>query len=482
MGGFVKELRSNRFIAGIAVLAALGGFLFGYDTGVVSGALPYISKSLHIGSFGQSWVVGSLLLGAIAGAAISSKLADALSRKWTKCIAGCVYTAAALGSAFCPSVETLCGARFVLGLAVGTASFVAPMYISEHSPRSVRGGMTTFNQFMITLGILIAYIADYALKDFSNNWRWMLAFGAVPGVALAVAMVFVPHSPRWLVEHGRREEAGNVLAHSRKRDEIDPELDDIQEVAESQGKTGWAQLLSPRIRPLLIVGIALAVFQQIIGINTVIYFGATILHFEGYSTNVSIGEAVYLGLINWVAAGITLVLVDYLGRRVMLLVGTAGCCLSLIALGFFFYEPTSFEQSHAGIMGLAPIMAYLFFFEIGLGPMFWLLISEIFPLRIKPKAMAMATMFNWAFNFLISYFFLDMTKGIGRDWVFWMYAGFAACAVAFFFFKVPETKGRSLEEIERDIRGESGAGAPQGAGGQSGGRPPRLRPHGQPSS
>jgi sugar porter (SP) family MFS transporter len=465
MGVLLSEFRHNRFVAGIAILAALGGFLFGYDTGVVSGALPYIGKGLQIGSFGESWVVGSLLLGACSGAVISSWLADAISRKWTKFLAGCVYVAAALGSAFAPDVVTLCVARYVLGLAVGTASFVAPMYISEHSPRNLRGAMTTFNQFMITLGILIAYVADFALKGFSHNWRWMFGFGAVPGIALAVAMVLVPYSPRWLVEQGRREEAGGVLRHSRDEDRIDRELDEIEEVASTQQSTGWLALLERRVRPLLIVGVALAIFQQIIGINTVIYFGATILHYAGYSTNASVSEAVYLGIINWVGAGIALVIVDRVGRRPMLLVGTVGCCLSLITLGFFFRQGTGFEHSHAGIMGLGPVMAYLLFFEIGLGPMFWLLIAEIFPLRVKPKAMATATVANWLFNFLISYFFLDLTKAIGKDWTFWLYAGFAACAVTFFFFRVPETKGRSLEEIERAVRsGELPARAKPAAG------------------
>ncbi|HET9720700.1 MAG TPA: sugar porter family MFS transporter [Solirubrobacteraceae bacterium] len=455
MAALLREFKANRFVAGIAFLAALGGFLFGYDTGVISGALPFISKSLHANTFDQSWVVGSLLLGAVAGAVLAGWLADAISRKWTKFLGGCIYTLAAIGSAFCPTVVLLCVARFVLGLAVGTASFVAPMYISEHSPKSVRGGMTLFNQFMITLGILIAYIADWALKDVAHNWRWMVGLGAVPGVALAVAMVFVPHSPRWLVERDRRDEAEGVLKHSRQPDEIDQELDEIEEVSASQEAIGWRHLVSARIRPLLLVGVALAVFQQIIGINTVIYFGATILHYAGYATTASVAEAVYLGLINWVGATIALLIVDRVGRRPMLLIGTVGCALSLVALGFFFHEGKSFQHHTATDMGLASIMAYLFFFEIGLGPLFWLMISEIFPLRIRPKAMAAATVGNWVFNFLVSYFFLDLTGAIGKDGTFWLYGGFAVCAVVFFFFQVPETRGRSLEQIEREISGHS---------------------------
>lgn len=454
---FVQAARSNnRFIVRIAVLAAIGGFLFGYDTGVVSGALPYMEKSLKFGTFGESWVVGSLLLGACVGAAGSGFLADILSRKWTKLCSGCIYVAAALGSAFCPNVTLLCIARFVLGFAVGTASFVSPMYISEQSPRSLRGGMTTFNQLMITLGIFIAYIADFALKGVGGNWRWMVGLGAVPGLALAVGMMFVPHTPRWLIEHGREDEARQVLQRSRDDDEVDEEVDEISEVSSSERELRVRDLFGARIRPLLLVGVALAIFQQILGINTVIYFGATILHYAGYGTNVSVGEAVYLGIINFVFAGVAMFLLDKVGRRPLLLSGTVGCIVGLVIIGFFFHAGTGF-QHHYPEVALGAMMLYLASFEISLGPVFWLMISEIFPLKIRSKAMAVATIANWLFNFLVSYFFLTLTQGIGKDGTFWLYAGFGVCAVTFFFFKVPETKNRSLEEIESDIRGDKQA-------------------------
>lgn len=441
-----------RFITLIAVLAALGGFLFGYDTGVVGGAAPYIKKSLGIGSFGESWVVGSLLLGAIAGAFASGKMADLLSRKWTKFVAGIIYTAAALGSAVAPTVETLCAARFVLGLAVGTASFVAPMYISEHSPSRLRGGMTAFNQFMITFGILVAYLADYALSGFSHNWRWMFGFGAVPGICLAVAMAFVPHTPRWLVQRGREDEARSVLARSRPENEIDEEIKGIKEASQSQHAFRFRQLLGPRLRMLLLVGAGMAMFQQVLGINTVIYFGATILKFAGYTTSTSVYEAVYLGIINMVGALVAIMLLDKVGRRPLMITGTAGNVLTLIGLGWFFHMSSGFQHANPSV-ALGLIMAYLLFFEISLGPIFWVMIAEIYPLRSRAKAMAAATMVNWTFNFLVSYFFLQMTTDISRAGTFWLYAGLGVAAVAFFSWKLPETKDRSLEDIERQVRG-----------------------------
>lgn len=464
MNEFFRAMGQNRFLLGIALLAALGGLLFGYDTGVVSGALPYITNDLHLSTGAQSWVVGSLLLGAVIGAILSGWLADAISRKWTQCAAGVIYTGAAIWSALAPSTGMLIAARFVLGLSVGTASFVAPMYISEHAPKELRGGLTTFNQFMITLGILIAYLADFALKGLSDNWRWMVGLGAVPGLVLTIAMVVVPFSPRWLIQKGRYDDAKDVLTHTRPAGHIDEEVEGIRKVSEAQGRVGIGHLLSASIRPLLLVGIAMAIFQQITGINTVIYFGATVLKHAGFSTNVSVGEAVYLGVINWVAAGVALLLLDRVGRRPLLLTGTSGMIIGLGVLGWYFHTSTNFQNHHAWI-ALASIMFYLAFFEIGLGPIFWLMISEIYPLRIRPKAMAVATVFNWGFNFLVSYYFLSLTNAIGRDFTFWMYAGLGVCALAFFFTKVPETKNRTLEQIEADIRGGSG-----GRGGGRGGR------------
>lgn len=458
--GFISEMftSGNRFVSGIAILAALGGFLFGYDTGVVGGALPYVAKSLHIGALGQSWVVGSLLLGAVGGAFLSGRLADLLSRKWTKFVSGIVYTVAALGSAFAPTITTLCAARFVLGLAVGTASFVAPMYISEHSPGRLRGGMTAFNQLMITFGILVAYLADFALSGFPHNWRWMFGFGAVPAICLAVAMVFVPHTPRWLVQRGREDEARSVLRRSRAgEEEIEDEISGIRHVATSQHAFGFRQLLGPRLRMLVVVGVGMAIFQQILGINTVIYFGATILQFAGLSISTSVAQAVFLGIINFVAAGVAVLLLDKAGRRGPMITGTIGCVIGLIGLGWFFYQPTAFQHANAEI-ALAFIMFYLAAFEISLGPVFWVMIAEIYPLRSRAKAMAVATMCNWAFNFLISYFFLQLTMALGKAGTFWLYAGFGVVAVAFFWRWLPETKGRTLEQIERQVRGDMQAG------------------------
>jgi sugar porter (SP) family MFS transporter len=434
----------------IAIIAALGGLLFGYDTGVISGALLFLKKDLHAGQFAQQWIVASLLVGAVLGAIISGWSADALSRRWTKVASGSIYVLGALGSAFAQNVPELVAARFVLGLSVGTASFVSPMYISEQTPTRIRGGVVSFNQLMITAGIFLAYIADWALKGVQGNWRWMLGIGAVPGLALALGMAFlVPYSPRWLVEQERDREAEAVLNRTREQGDVREELGQIRQVAREQGEVRLGELLARRIRPMLVVGLGLAIFQQVVGVNTVIYFSPTILSFTGLNAGSAVTQALFVGLTNVVFTVVAILLLDRVGRRPLLLTGTALLTVALVLLGCFFAFPS--WQHAAPWLALVALVSYIAAFAIGLGPVFWLMISEIYPLRLRGAAMAVATVANWTFNFLVSYFFLSLVGWIGKGGTFWLYAGLGVLAVLFFWSRVPETKNRSLEEIERDL-------------------------------
>jgi sugar porter (SP) family MFS transporter len=360
--------------------------------------------------------------------------------------------AGALASAFAQDVTWLIAARFVLGFSVGTASFVAPEYISEQTPPKIRGGTVTYNQVMITLGILLAYIAGYLLSGVADNWRWMLGIAAVPGAALAISMVFVPYSPRWLVSKGRLDEARRVLQRTRTESDVEAELRGIQEVTEQESSWSIKDLFGRRVRPLMVVGIGLALFQQFVGVNTVIYFTSTILRYTGSTLNQSIQLAVYVGVTNFVATIVAVLILDRVGRRWLLISGTALAMLSLFALGAYFAVPAL--NHGASWMGLACVIAYIVGFAVGLGPVFWLMISEIYPLHFRSKAMAVATIANWAANFVVSYFFLQEVAAIGQGPTFWIYGVIAIGAIAFFWFKVPETKNRTLEEIERDIGGE----------------------------
>ncbi len=439
---------SNRFVLRLAIIAALGGFLFGYDTGVISGALPFIGKDIGGGEFNEQAYVGSLLIGAVLGAILSGFSADAISRRRTKIIAGCVYVLGALGSAFSQSAPELIAARAVLGVSVGTASFVSPMYISELAPKRIRGGVTSFNQLMVVSGIMAAYLVNWALKDAADNWRWMLGLGALPGLALAIGMYFQPFSPRWLVEQGREEEALRTLRRARDSDEeAEGELEEIKEAASEQ--RGVREVWRPQVRPLVVVGLALAIAQQLIGVNTVIYYAPTILKFTGLSTNSAITQALSVGITNLVFTIVAILLLDRVGRRALLIVGTAGCIASLAMLGVFF--ASSGLQHSASWVALVCLIVYIASFAIGLGPVFWLMISEIFPLAVRSPAMSVSTVGNWSANFLVSSFFLTLVGAISREGTFWLYGGFGVLALIFFIARVPETKNRSLEQIEREL-------------------------------
>jgi sugar porter (SP) family MFS transporter len=448
-----REAFRNRRLLGVAAIAAIGGFLFGYDTGVIGGALLFMKKDLGLDTHAkQQLTVAILLLGAVAGALIAGWSADRISRRRTKMIAGCIYVIGAVGCALAQSYWQILAGRFWLGLAVGCASFVGPMYIAELVPPAIRGGAVSFNQLMITLGILSAYIVDWGFAPFSNNWRWMFALAVVPGAALAIGMYFMPFSPRWLVEKGREDEARAVLERYRmEEDDVDQEIDEIKEVAEQE--VPLRELVSKGLRRMMIVGIALAVFQQIVGINTVIYYAPTILKFAGEQNTGALTQSVYIGCTNVFFTIVAILLLDKLGRRFFLVGGTSVLTVALVGLGIFF--ASGGVQGAVPWLALACLLLYIVGFAVGLGPVFWLMISEIFPLQMRGPAMAVCTMFNWGLNFAISYTFLTLTDVITKQGTFWLYAFFGVCAVVFFLTVVPETKDRSLEEIQADLGGDA---------------------------
>jgi sugar porter (SP) family MFS transporter len=457
IGGFIHELRQgdSGLLIRVSAIAAIGGLLFGYDTGVISGALLFIKDDLHAGTSAQQWVVSSLLLGAILGAVASGYLADRISRRYTKVVSGSVYVIGALGCAFAVNVPMLIGFRFVLGLSVGTASFVAPLYIAEVAPPRLRGGLVSFNQLAITTGILISYLVNFALKGVEYNWRWMLGVAIIPGAALAIGMLTVPHTPRWLMEKDREDQARGVLEDLRAGDEradVDGEIEDIKEAARNEQSSKFGDLFGGRLRPLLWVGLGLAVFQQFVGINTVIYYAPTILSDTGLTKSASITQTVFVGVTNVVFTIVAVLLLDRVGRRKLLLTGTVGLTVALAVLGIYFSSNTL--QQQAGWVALAALLVYIASFAIGLGPVFWLMISEIYPTGIRSKAMAAATVGNWAANFLVAVTFLSLGQAITRQGTFFLYTGLGVVAFLFFLSRVPETSNRSLEEIQQELTRE----------------------------
>jgi sugar porter (SP) family MFS transporter len=448
---FLRALRTNAVVTRVAAIAAIGGFLFGYDTGVISGALLYIKRDFHAGPVAQEAIVSVLLIGAAAGALLSGWLADRIGRKYTKIISGTVYAVGALGCAFALNTGMLIGFRALLGFAVGTASFVSPMYISEVAPPKARGGLTSFNQLAVTTGIAVAYLVNFAFKDVPGDWRWMLGVAAVPGTALAVGMLSVPRTPRWLVEHGQPDHAQRALDELREGTGADTgrELDDLEQTSRESSQSSVRDLLSPRVRGLLVVGLGLALFQQLVGVNTVIYYAPTILQQTGLHASAAITQTLTVGATNVVFTIVAILLLDRVGRRPLLLTGTVVAGIALLGLAGYFAFPTL--QHRAPWLALAALLLFMAGFAVGLGPVFWLMISEIFPQRLRSKAMSATTIVNWLANFAVSATFLTAVGAITRQGTFLLYAVLAAVAVAFFAWRVPETKGRSLEEIQQDI-------------------------------
>jgi sugar porter (SP) family MFS transporter len=455
---FVKGMREsgNPLLWRVSVIAATGGLLFGYDTGVISGALLYIRDDLDAGTFEQQAIVSSLLLGAVVGAIAAGYLADRISRKWTIIVSGCVFVAGALGCAFSVSAEMLVGFRFMLGLAVGTASFVAPLYISETAPPRVRGGLVSFNQLAITSGILLAYLVNFAFKDLPENWRWMLGVAAVPGLVLALGMLTVPRTPRWLVHNNQEDKARDVLTRLREGDpeaDVEEEMTQIKEADRQEKDTRARDLVKPTLRPLLLIGLGLALFQQFVGINTVIYYAPTILADTGLTKSASITQTVFVGVTNVVFTVVAVLLLDRVGRRPLLLIGVAGLIVSLVTLGVYFTSSTL--QEDASYLALVALLVYIASFAIGLGPVFWLMIAEIYPIGVRSAAMSVSTVANWGANFLVAATFLSLSTAITRQGTFYLYAGIAVLAFAFFAWKVPETKGRTLEEVQEELTSET---------------------------
>ncbi|MGN6444565.1 sugar porter family MFS transporter [Amnibacterium sp.] len=457
MTNFLSDMRSagNGVLIRAAVVAAIGGLLFGYDTGVISGAVLYIQKDLHANAVEQEWIVSVLLLGAMVGAFGSGFLADRIGRKWTKVISGSLYVVGAIGCAFSVSVPMLIAFRALLGLSVGSASFVSPLYISEVSPPRVRGGLVSFNQLAVTTGILVSYLVDSAFAHVPGTWRWMLGIAVIPGAALAIGMLTVPHTPRWLVQQDRDDEAREVLERLRSEDEeadVDEELGGIRETAEAEATSSWKDLLGKRVRPLLLVGLGLALAQQFIGVNTVIYYAPTILKQTGLSNSGSIAQTVFVGVTNVVFTIVAVLLLDRVGRRKLLLSGTAVAVVALVGLAVFFLVPAI--QQAVGIAALLLLILYIAAYAIGLGPVFWLMISEIYPTGVKSKAMSVSTIANWLSNFVVAGTFLTLSNAITKQGTFFLYAGIGVAAFVFFLLKVPETKGRSLEDVQRELVGD----------------------------
>ena len=442
------QANTNLFVYIAAAISALGGMLFGYDTGVISGAILFIQQDFALSPALIEVVVSSVVLGAMLGAFAGGALTDRFGRRIVLIVTAGLFAFGAVGTSLAPTVFWLVIGRVIVGMAIGVASFTTPLYISEISPLTLRGRFVSFNQIALTSGIVIAYLADYALSDM-RGWRWMFGLAAVPSALLGAGMAFMPESPRWLVSHGREDMGRSVLQRIRGTTAVD---DEVQEIRQSsvQQSSSWSGLLGPSLRPAMIVGIGLALFQQVTGINTVIYYAPTIFQSAGFaSASAAILATAGVGIINVLMTVVALLLLDRVGRRPLLLSGMAGMVVSLAVLGTAFLFPDL-----PGLRWLAAgsLMLYVGSFAVGLGPVFWLLISEIYPVKVRGLSMSVATVANWGANLIVALTFLTLIHAMGRTGTFWLYGLVGIGAWIFAYMLVPETKGRSLEDIEAHWR------------------------------
>jgi sugar porter (SP) family MFS transporter len=425
--------------------AALGGLLFGFDTGVISGALLFIAPEFQLGAGAQGFVVGMVTLGALVGALAGGAAADSLGRRPTNIAGGITFVIGSLLSAAAPGVATLIVGRFVIGVAIGLSSVAAPLYIAELASAKRRGTLVSLFQLAVTVGILASYMVDMSLAQ-TAAWRVMLGVAVIPGAALVAGMLPMPESPRWLMKHGRREEAGMALSRVRTAEAVENELQEIAHDIAQDPTTGWADLAAPELRPALIVGVGLAVFQQVTGINTIIYYAPQIFEAAGFgSATTALAATIGIGMVNVLATIVALALVDRAGRRPLLVAGLIGMVSSLLALA-----AASSMGAAAGWLGVATVACvgiYIVCFAFSLGPITWIMIAEIFPNRIRARAASLSTAANWLANFVVSLTFPILRESLGSSLTFALYAVFGIAAIGFVLRRVPETRGKSLEQI-----------------------------------
>ncbi len=442
-----------------AAVAGMGGLLFGYDTGMISGAQVFIEQDFDLSASSIGLVVSAVTLGALIGALLCSRLTEHMSRRGIVKLSAVVFVIGAAVAAAAPNVEVLIAGRLVIGLAVGFASTVVPLYLAEVVPVKSRGSMVALFQLAITAGILMAYLVNAMFAD-DGEWRAVFALAAVPATMLFTGMLLLPNSPRWLVMRDRVDEAREVL--KRVRDPEDPateqELQEIVTAVEEDRRRPQQSLAkaltSPLARTILTVGIGLGIFQQITGINTIIYYAPTILKEAGFGTETAALTTVGIGTLNFVATVVALMVVDRIGRRVILLAGMTGMALCMGVLSVAF-AVDDFDGLWRWV-AVACLFGFIACFAISWGWGFWVMASEIYPLFIRGQAISIGNTIQWGANFLISLLFPILLSAWGGAPVFGMLAGFGVLALLFTHRLVPETNGKSLEQIEAEWRRRAG--------------------------
>jgi sugar porter (SP) family MFS transporter len=432
---------SARFLYLPAAVAAIGGLLFGFDTAVINGAIVFLKRQFALNDSQTEFGASSLLLGCVFGASLAAFTSDRFGRKKSLLAAAALFTVSSIGAALPRDITEFVAARLIGGLAIGLASALSPLYIAEISPPRIRGLLVSVNQLAIVTGILLSYSVNYGLTGAGTaNWRWMFASAAVPSVFFLLALLLVPESPRWLAQKGRENEAERILSRIKGRETAHAEILAIHSaVAEESGN-----VLDPAFRKPLIVAVLIALFSQFTGINTIIYYGSLVFleHVPKQTASTALWANVMIGVINFVATVLGMYLIDRVGRKPLMMSAFAGMAVSLVAVA------GAIRLQAPALAVLILVLAYVACFAVGIGTGTWVLMSEICPTRVRGRAMSVGTLFLWCGTLLVTLTFLSLVRALTAPGAFLLYAVICIAALLFVKMAVPETKGRSLEEIE----------------------------------
>lgn len=439
-----KHSYNTRYILGISFISALGGYLFGFDFAVIAGALPFLQKHFLLDAYWEGFATGSLALGAILGCLIAGSVSDKYGRKPGLLVAAAIFALSSLAMAFSSSRDVFIGARFCAGVGVGMASMLSPMYIAEISPAHIRGRMVAINQLTVVLGILITNLINYTLRDYGDDaWRWMFGLGFIPSALFFIGALWLPESPRWLIRAGKNMEATKILKKIGDADFVNESIGNITKSLRGAVKARYADIFKKALLPAVLVGIGLAVFQQLCGINTVFNYAPRIFESIGASQDDQLLQTVFIGGVNLVFTILAMLLVDKLGRKPLMLIGAGGLAIMYVIIVIL-------------LGGHSPYVSWFLLASIGiyamsLAPVTWVLISEIFPNKVRGEATAVAVVSLWAAYFILVFTFPVLFEKL-QEKSFYIYS--AVCVLGFFFiwWKVKETKGKTLEELEDVVK------------------------------
>ena len=437
---------NNGYIIGIALISALGGYLFGFDFAVISGALPFLRNEFQLDVWWEGFLTGSLALGCIVGCIVAGKLSDRYGRKFGLVVAAAIFALSSLGMAFASNLSVFTAMRFSAGIGVGMASMLSPMYIAEISPAEMRGRNVSINQLTIVFGILVTNLINYLLADSGPDaWRWMFGLGAVPAALFLVGLIWLPESPRWLIRAGQNEKAKEILGRIGNEHFVNITQAAIEKTLHTAPKASFSDVFQRSVRPALIVGVTLAIFQQLCGINVVFNYTSTIFESIGADLNRQLMETVMIGVVNLIFTLVAMWQVDRLGRRPLMLMGSLGLSVVYLALAFFL------QSGAPAIVVSLLVLSAIAMYATSIAPVTWVLITEIFPNDIRGVATSIATVSLWTAYFILVFTFPVLAKVLGTYGPFYLYA--VICFLGFVFIKtrVKETKGQTLESLEENF-------------------------------